>query len=294
MTLQQLRCFVTAAKYQSFHRAAEHLFISQPAVSHQIQLLEKELDTPLFNRSQRKATLTDAGLIFCEDAMDILDRVDFAVQRVKNTASTGRLHIVCESMLVLPELSEILVNFRQAKPNVALNLTTDLRTKGRDIMQKHLADILIAPYQAVADLPELSWICLVRGKYYCVMRPDHPLADRHQLTLQHFAGQTLIFPDTLHCPPEIRKLQHALRDLHAGIDFCYAGSPGQACSMIEAGFGIAMMPEYAVPPSTALLRIPVLIDDEAILVAAWHTVYDRHSIRTFLQIAAEVMEARRK
>lgn len=78
VTLQQLRCFTAVAKNLNFRRAAEQLYISQPAVTRQVQLLEAELGVPLFQRVQRHIVLTDAGRNFYSDAVDILDRVEFA------------------------------------------------------------------------------------------------------------------------------------------------------------------------------------------------------------------------
>lgn len=61
MNLLQLEYFMTLAKFGSFRKTAEHLYVSQPAVSKQITLLEKEWGFPLFDRSYRMVTLTPAG-----------------------------------------------------------------------------------------------------------------------------------------------------------------------------------------------------------------------------------------
>lgn len=61
MNTTQLRCFLSVAEYLSFARAAEQLNMTQPAISHQISSLEKELDVQLFVRTTRSVTLTEEG-----------------------------------------------------------------------------------------------------------------------------------------------------------------------------------------------------------------------------------------
>ncbi len=68
MNTTQLRCFLSVAEYLSFARAAEQLNMTQPAISHQISSLEKELDVQLFVRTTRSVTLTEEGSIFINDA----------------------------------------------------------------------------------------------------------------------------------------------------------------------------------------------------------------------------------
>lgn len=72
MNTTQLRCFLSVAEYLSFARAAEQLNMTQPAITHQISSLEKELDTKLFVRTTRSVTLTGAGQTFLNDANNII------------------------------------------------------------------------------------------------------------------------------------------------------------------------------------------------------------------------------
>ena len=64
MNERQISCFLSVARHLSFSKASRELFISQPAISHHIQMLEKELDTRLFLRSTIAVELTPAGQVF--------------------------------------------------------------------------------------------------------------------------------------------------------------------------------------------------------------------------------------
>src|SRR6187200_1184895 len=78
MELRQLRTFIAVAELRHFARAANLCNLSQPAVSHQIALLEEELGAKLLNRASRRVSLTVAGEVFLEEARRILGAVDRA------------------------------------------------------------------------------------------------------------------------------------------------------------------------------------------------------------------------
>ena len=82
MNTVQLECFITVAEYLNFSRASEVLRITQPAVSHQIQSLEEELDVRLFNRTSKAVSLTPEGIRFLPDAELILKTAVSAKERL--------------------------------------------------------------------------------------------------------------------------------------------------------------------------------------------------------------------
>ena len=82
MDTKQLTYFVAAAKYRNFSRVAEEFYLSQPAISHQIKMLERELNTELFARNTKKVTLTESGALFLEDAKAILEAVEQAKHKL--------------------------------------------------------------------------------------------------------------------------------------------------------------------------------------------------------------------
>ncbi len=82
MTFEQLECFLAAANESTFFEAAEHLHMTQSALSKQIMKLEKELQVTLFDRSKRHAVLTEAGTLFAEDAAALLTSKNRVLHRL--------------------------------------------------------------------------------------------------------------------------------------------------------------------------------------------------------------------
>ena len=114
MTLIQLQSLCLIAEEGSFSRAAERMFVTQPAMSMQIKALEEEIGQTLLDRTGSRVTLTDAGRVLVEGAKDAIARLDDAVQEVARvgglehgTLSIGSSDTVGEFYL-LPILSSFI------------------------------------------------------------------------------------------------------------------------------------------------------------------------------------------
>ncbi len=114
MELRQLRTFVAVAELRHFARAASLCNLSQPAVSHQIALLEEELGAKLLNRATRRVSLTVAGEVFLEEARRILGAVDRAHERMQEVArgAIGRIRLGASATPGLYLLPPLLARYR--------------------------------------------------------------------------------------------------------------------------------------------------------------------------------------
>src|SRR5580765_8039748 len=123
MELRHLRYFVGVGEEQHFGRAAERLHIAQPALSRQIQDLEKEIGFRLFERLPRGVKLSAAGKLFLEDARRILGELQEATRRAKRVASgkAGTLRVgFVESISWHGVVPEFFRRFRQKQPGAEL------------------------------------------------------------------------------------------------------------------------------------------------------------------------------
>src|SRR4051794_14806285 len=123
MEIRHLKYFVKSAELLHFTRAAEALHVSQPTLSHQIQQLEDELGTALFERGGRKVLLTEAGKLFLEHALRVLGELEAGQQRLLDLQGRqgplqGTLRIGVTQLLSSSLLPGILPGFLREHPGV--------------------------------------------------------------------------------------------------------------------------------------------------------------------------------
>jgi DNA-binding transcriptional LysR family regulator len=125
MTLEQLRIFVSVAYVEHFTRAAEHLKISQSAVSTAIASLETRYKVLLFDRSRRQVELTAAGSVFLAEAEAVLARVNLAERRLEDLADlrVGRLAVAASQTVANYWLPSLLNAFHERYPGVEIDLS---------------------------------------------------------------------------------------------------------------------------------------------------------------------------
>ncbi len=124
MDFPSLKAFVAVAESGSFSRAAERLFMTQPAVSKRIASLEENLGTPLFDRLGKHIKLTEAGEKFLVSTRRILSDIDTSREEVLSLSSEvgGRLRLATSHHVGIHRLPPVLKTFTQAHPQVELDL----------------------------------------------------------------------------------------------------------------------------------------------------------------------------
>lgn len=125
MELRHLRYFSAVAKFSSFSKAAEELHISQPPLSRQIQELERELGTALFDRKGKAVELTKAGEYLKVEVERILDSVDIVARTVKVIGDAGAtsLRVGCVNFLMYSTLPPFFELVKEREPGMMLELT---------------------------------------------------------------------------------------------------------------------------------------------------------------------------
>ncbi len=125
MTLEQLRIFLAVVEHLHFTRAANALYITQPAVSAAIQNLEREYGVKLFHRIGRHIEITEAGKLLNAEAQEILDRVAITIRGLKelNDLQRGELKLGASFTVGNYWLPEKVSKFKQLYPNLSINCT---------------------------------------------------------------------------------------------------------------------------------------------------------------------------
>ncbi len=291
MTLQALRCFAAVAKYLSYAEASKQLYVSQPAVSHQIKQLETELGVRLFDRTQRTVRLTSAGALFYTQVPDILNRLDLAVEHVqRNPRFTDTLTIGCESTIRLELLPRIYQEFQRVCPSVCINT---VETSGIDQRRQPLSDrldVVFSSEYATACPPGIRYVPLLQGSFRCVLPVWHRLAKREELSAQDLLGETLIFLEPSHCPPTMERVQDDLRRECRDINTYLSSSAIYTGAMIQGGLGIAVMPSFVCPEDPQLSAIPFRTKAAVEYGIAWHSYDTSEKVRQFVRIARQLYD----
>lgn len=121
-SMNALRAFEAAARHLSFTKAAQELFVTQAAVSHQIKHLEAQLGTPLFRRLNRQLRLTEAGQTLLPPISEALDLMATGVERLHRDQQEGTLSVSTLESIAATWLVPRLANFRAHHPEIDLSL----------------------------------------------------------------------------------------------------------------------------------------------------------------------------
>jgi len=122
-SLNALRAFEAAARHLNFTKAADELFVTQAAISHQIKHLEEQLGTMLFRRMNRQLLLTDAGQTLLGPMTEAFDRIAAGVERLDRQQSEGVLSVSTLESIAATWLVPRLAQFRAANPEIELRLS---------------------------------------------------------------------------------------------------------------------------------------------------------------------------
>jgi len=145
MELRHLRYFVAVAEELHFRRAAERLYVAQPAVSEQVRKLEAELGVRLFDRTQRTVSLTVAGVALLDEARRVLRQADVAVHVARNARErqAGRLRLGYLPDALPPSVPQALSEFRESTPGVEVVLETGRPLQLLDDVRQERLDVAV-------------------------------------------------------------------------------------------------------------------------------------------------------
>ncbi|MFC6171849.1 LysR family transcriptional regulator [Loigolactobacillus jiayinensis] len=197
MNLLSLRYFISVAEYSSFTKASEHLFVTQPTLSRQIMDLEEELGAQLFVRSRHELTLTEAGTLLLNDAIDIVNRCDSLKNRIKPDKEhhAGFLNIGYQSFLDTKLMYSVLKAITKEHPNIDFSL---LRGTPPELQQQLLTDkcdLIFALNTCVRSLTGLERINLETNQLKIAVPRNHRLANQNSVDLKDLANEDFIMLD---------------------------------------------------------------------------------------------------
>ena len=271
MELRQLEYFVAVAEEANFTRAAERVHVAQPAVSAQIQRLERELGQPLLDRSRRTARLTAAGeaaLPFARAALaavaDIHVAVEEVSQLVRGTVTIGT--VTSHSV----DIAGLLADYHADHPNVEITLSTDSSDSLIDKVRSGRLDVAIVSV-GPDDRPDGLDVEVVTDEAIAaaVSKTDE-LASRNTVRLSDLAERQLI------ALPVGAGIRHQFdtacgkAGLTPRIAF-EASTPLALADLAERGLGVAIVPASVPRGRDRLHALAIVPELRGRLVLAWRS-----------------------
>ena len=289
MELRHLRYLIAVADAGTFVRAAEQLRVAQPALSRQIDDLEKELKVELFESGARKATLTDAGRAAVQIARHVIDDTERAIGRARlsNAGLLGECQIWCGPVpLKIGIMGQLIARMRARHPAIQLRVTERSFPTTWDALVTGEVDISIgaAPpssYQSIAV--ETQFMHVVDT---AVLPAEHPLAARGSATLAEmsripYLGLDIGAPDADNVRDSL--LREMSRQKIDPAPVRLLSSLDSVLAHVRAGQGWTLLPRLFVPTLAPLAGVTIT-DFQAPFrtVRMWRRADSRPITRTVL------------
>ncbi len=190
--LKHLRTLTALRDQGNLAKAADHLHLTQSALSHQIKELEQRLAVNLFHRQGRSLRFTHAGSYLLSLADRILPQMDLAAHELQRMGAgeSGRLYIALECHSCFEWLMPTLDNYRQHWPKVEMDLT--LAHSFEPLVALTRGDIDMVITSDPTNYPELQFFALFQYQAVLVMACDHPLAKKDFIVPEDLRLETLI------------------------------------------------------------------------------------------------------
>ncbi|TRO68696.1 LysR family transcriptional regulator [Streptomyces sp. IB201691-2A2] len=262
MELRHLQHFVAVAEDQHFTRAAERLMVSQSGLSASIRALERELRAPLFVRTTRRVTLTEAGRALLTEAERILAQVRAAQDAVAAVQGVlrGTLSLGTEQCIAGVPVAQLLAAFRRQHPDVEIRL----RQAGSGALAEDVAagrlDLAFA-VTTRADTEQLRCLPLTSEPMTVLCHPSHRLATGGPVTPEELGGESFVdfHPDW--GPRRTTDAAFAAAGVHRTVAL-EVNDVHSLLDLVEEGLGIAVVPRHFAHKRRALPALPLKADTE--------------------------------
>ena len=297
MADRRLRVFHAVAKHLSFTKAAEGLFMTQPAVTFQIKQLEEQFNARLFDRSQGRITLTPAGALALEYAERILALSAELDTRMKEASGQAAGPLLIGASMTIGEyvLPQLIGKFKARFPAVVPTLFVGNSEAVQDRVAERSLDLgFIEGDSHLSSL--LSEVCC-EDELQLVCAPSHPLAQQPfalpaMLTQHPYVGREAGSGTRAVIDRYLEKAGVAPESMNAVVEL---GSPEALKGLVATGLGFAIMSRVIVARELQLGQL-VQVPLRPALIRNFSVVYPKerfHSklVASFLQFAKERLAA---
>lgn len=295
LKFHQLEYFIAVAEELHFGKAADKLNISQPPLSQQIKKLEDNLNIKLFNRTKRRVELTNSGQLFLQDAYKILEQVEMATDKLKQSSNgeIGELVLGYSSYSIFDILPMILKEFYKLYPNINLKLKHMSTSEQEAAFQN--SEIHVGLLCPPINQKELHLDVIYSQPFVVALPSDHPLVNRgekHSLNIRELSNYPFIMTP--------RSIGRGYYDRI--INICFDGnfSPQvvqevnelhELISLVSTGLGISIVPKSLTQFNKDNVTYMMLNNDNYLVETALVCKSNETSkiVFNFLEIAKKIL-----
>lgn len=283
MELRQLEYFLMVSKVSSFTRAAERLYVSQPAVTNAIRSLEEELGIQLFDRTQKQALLTSEGQVFFKHVENIMCGVSktiFEINELKNL-NNGVLTLGITPVAGMRPVAQLLKQFRTKYPNIQLSFIEGNVDEVQKLLIEDKADIGIVILGENNSL--LEYTPLGSQELVVCCSKDHYFHRKNSIELCELVNEPLILL-TQNCL--LRKLIiKEFERFNTLPQIAFESNHVQTIKgLVASNAGITILPQDLVDTSLVNipLNIPLIVD---VAIALKKNKHQSHAVKAMIDLA---------
>ena len=289
MNTKQMDYIIETAKTLNLSRAAENLFISQPALSYQIKVIEEEVGFAIFDRVGKSIRLTPAGQQLVTSLQRISVDLQFAIEQAQNMGEiyTDSIKIGFASRSALYYLPEAMKLFEQMHPDV--QIVPEIQAPNDSLtafLHKEL-DLILLPKQEAQKLSNVVIHPLYISQIYLLCQQTDPLAQLDRVTAQDLAGRTLLVNGG-----SSQILRQVQQRVISTVPIHYFNSPTHDFTLIQVASdkAICLSPGYLNDHSGVFAWIPFDCPESFDLVLVSHQEQLNPALANLIAILQELYD----
>lgn len=271
-----LTTFLSVAKYQSFTRAAEELYTTQPTISRQIHQLEEELGFPLFYRGYKKITLTPEGQIMLQSCQQMEEIFQQGLQEARKCSSQmtgvvkiGVLSSLDEGKLLFPSLAEL----DQLYPHIRIEMEKASYAQLRKGLQSGRYDAIVTLSFEAELLTDVQVKRMEQVKCYFILSDRHPLYAKEDLQFSDIVNCRFVLPSPSETPRREKDLRRILKNFGASEpEIVFEPNMESLMFHVRTGKSVALLNYYEndlFSPVYRRVEVPDSMLDALYIVTVW-------------------------
>ncbi|MGB1800565.1 MAG: LysR substrate-binding domain-containing protein [Gammaproteobacteria bacterium] len=255
--LKQLRAFCYAAQFKSMSRAAEKMFLSQPAISLLIQSLEKDLEQKLFVRKGPRIELTAEGSTLFEMSLPLVEGLETLPENFEEKCKNsiiGNLNIAAVEAIILYTLPDIIKRYTESFPHIHIKLNNGSAANGVEKVRNGEVDFAIGSTLNVPD--DVLYIPIYTFEPVLITPIGHPLLKNKNLNMHDISQYGLILSPQHMSTWQMVDLVFKQNNVDYKVKL-EAGGWEVLKKYVENGLGISIVTDICLSGDEKLERMPL-------------------------------------